>query len=289
MRKKLSRKAAWSLTMTASLILALVFTGVGLQMVKRISKEISYNYDKGVCKQSVIVDSRYRLPYVQGEEFDLMCPTRYVTISPTKIRFEHTGGELERDIKCGRLDNDKSARCFFEVVNPYIADMIFDCWDQFAAGMLPVFDKYEEERQCLICARIEFTEDVISALGSKYGYSGYDPGTSLEDYMANHKPRTVMSKKEAEEHSINYISFTLDPLDAFGRDPYEYKPEEPMAVVFTALNEHQAKVLVGGAWEGFKKYVLRDDRQQDKQADEFVNKLDFIPYSSVKHECEVLR
>jgi hypothetical protein len=289
MARKRSKKAiSWGLTMVASLILALLFTTAGIQMIRRISKEVNYGFDKGLCKESVIWNSKYRVKYIEAEQFELKCPTRYVTIDVDNIKYEKAEGEpQERTIRgVTSLDDDSSKERFLDTVNPAIADLIFDCWDQFAAGQLAIFSRYEAQRQCLICSRIEFTEKVQVAFGEDW-YSGLDEETSLEEYMATHSPGTVMVGG-LENHTISYVEFTLDPVDAFVRQPYEYRVSEPMAVVFTAINEYHVKVLLGDLWEGIKKYLLRDSRQP-KEAPRFVNKLDFVPYSEVKYECEVLR
>ena len=284
-KKKFSRKAALSLAMVASLILALVFTGIGVTIVKRISKEISYGFDKGLCKESVIMNAKFRIPYEEAEQFELNCPTRYVNIGKEMITFETTTNKHEVPIRgIGDLSDRTTRNKFFKIVNPVIADLIFDCWDQFAAGQLPVLSRWEEEaaRQCIICARIAFSEDVQGPIGQDF-WTGYEPETSLEEYMATNAP----SAAGGGQHKITYLEFTLDPVDAFGRDPYEYRVTEPMAVVFSAINEYQLSVLLGDAWEGIK--GLMSDSRQPEGSPRFANKLDFVPYNQIKNDCEVLR
>ncbi len=273
-----TKKAMWSLAMTASLILALIFTGIGVTMVKNIGERAKTGFDKGICKESVIWNAKYRLPYEEGEQFQINCPTRYVKIGLDKITVETA--ESEQYIipmkGIGDLKDIKSKEKFFAIVNPFIADLNFDCWDQFAAGQLAVFNKYDKDSQCLICSRIEFSKDVIDALGKSW-YSGTSD-YSLEEYMVTHTPRS---------HDIRYVEFLMDPVDVFRRPPYEYMVSEPMAVVFTALNSRTFYTAIGELYDAGKKYILRDSSQPEGQ-DEFVNKLDFIPYNQIKDQCKVL-
>jgi len=274
--------------MVGSLILALIFTGVGIQIIKRVSKEVSYGFDKGLCKESVIMNSKFRLPFEEGEQFELQCPTRYVKIGLDMITFETAASKYEIPLRgISDLDDRESTNRFFDIVNPIIADLIFDCWDQFAAGQLPVLSKWEDEsqRQCIICSRISFSEEVQASLGGDY-WTGMETETSLEEYMATHAPKAVLAGGEAGQRKITYLEFTLDPLDAFARLPYEYSVSEPMAVVFSALNEYQLDALIGDMWEGMKG-LIEDPRQSGGPS--FANKLDFVPYNEVKNECDILR
>ena len=277
-RKKLSRKAAWSLAMVASLILALIFTGIGIQVIQRVGKEVSYGFDKGLCKESVIMNAKFRLPYEEVEQFELQCPTRYIKIGKEMITLETAASKYEVPLRGIRdlSDRDETAK-FFNIVNPIMADIIFDCWDQFAAGQLPVLSMHEDDRkQCIVCSRISFDEEVQGSLGGDY-WTGMETETSLEEYMATHSPKSASAGGKIGQRKITYLEFTLDPVDAFVRLPYEYSVSEPMAVVFSAVNEYSVTAAI---WET----ITADDESKS-----FANTLDFVPYAEVKNECDILR
>ena len=290
---KNKKRGTWALSYTAQLILALVFVGVGLFMVKEIGDAMTVGYDKGLCKQSVVLNSKFRIPILQSEEFEVKCPTRYVTIEPEKIIVEALEKEHTIKIPCGNLKNSKSQKCFNEKVNSLISGLIFDCWDQFGAGQLNVFNSYERNRQCIICSRIEFTEGVKNALGEDF-WSGSNKDTSLQEYMITHNPKL---------HEITYYEFSLDAIDAFSPPVYEYDLNVPYAVVFSAMNERGVKSVLEEGWALIKKnnpvrilkgLLLKREAEveavsEEKEGVEFVNILQYGQYSDVREICDSLK
>jgi len=273
----------WGMSLTSKIILALAFTAVGLLLIRELSRSMVVGYDKQGCKASVVYNAKYRIPVVEREELTVDCPTRYVTITPKEIITEVRGKEFKQKIKCGDLSNEKEKKCFLKKVNKLAANLIFDCWDQFAAGQIAVFSRYESDRQCILCSRMEFTRDVhnlFEEVGDKeVGWIYREPGEKdypLDEYMRQYKPLT---------HEISYYEFSLDKTDAFNPPYYDYDLIKPRAAVFVALNENQAKHLFGKTWEKFKSIFVEI---KDEKEFNYVNTLEWVPYDEVVQKCDVL-
>lgn len=274
----------WGMSLTSKLILALAFTAVGLLLVRELSHSMIMGYDKQGCRASVVYNAKFRVPIVEREELTVDCPTRYVTITPKEIITEVRDQVVKDKIKCGDLSSEKEKKCFLKKVNKEIADVIFDCWDQFAAGQISVFSRYEPDRQCVLCSRVEFTQDVrnlFSEVGEQevsWAYPGEpdEKGYPLDEYMRNHKPLT---------HEITYYEFTLDKTDAFNPPYYDYDFVKPRAAVFVALNENQGKYLFEKSWEKIKDVFTEIE---DKHEYDYVNTLEWVPYDEVVQKCDVL-
>lgn len=276
----------WGMSLTSMIILALAFTAVGLLLIKELSHTMIVGYDKQGCKASVVYNAKFRIPIVEREELTVDCPTRYVTITPEEIITEARDHTVKEKIKCGNLGNEEEKKCFLKEVNKQIADLIFDCWDQFAAGQIPVFSKYESDRQCIICSRVEFTQEVrnkFQDVGDQEVSWAYPPEQGekdypLNEYMRNHKPLT---------HDISYYEFSLDKTDALKGvegEYYDYDFVKPRAAVFVALNQNQIKSLFKGALEKVKSLFVDTEGHEY----EYVNTLEWVPYDEVVKKCDVL-
>ncbi|MBR9699301.1 hypothetical protein GOV09_02505 [Candidatus Woesearchaeota archaeon] len=270
----------------AMLILALVVSGIGMLLIKKIDQGTSPFYDKQTCVQSVIWNSKGRLPVANTEGFELDCPTRYVTLFENKYTIESRKTDTEHKIKCGKLDNEKGQECYLNASNKVISGLIFDCWDQFAQGRLQVLDAWDTSRQCVMCAQFTFDTSVQKKFEgiidnevrySKFGpleYSGLD--LTLDNYMRSKKPKY---------HEISYYELTLDPVDAFQFPYYDYSLKESYAIVFKAINQHQVDALSSSAWDYIKENWLSIETEEGK---EFVNVMDVVLYSEVAQICDVL-
>jgi len=268
------KKGIWSLEFTGKLILALIVLGISMFMIKQIVTGTNTGYDKHLCKMSVIANSKGR---IAGTEFyTIRCPTRYVTIEQKKYTIEAKDASDEFDIECGNLVSDESKQCFFDRTNWLISNILFDCWDQFAAGQLSVFSRYNQDRQCLICARIEF-KDVP---GSATAHSRNKLEHSLEEYMKTHNP---------VQHRISYYEFIFDQTDAWPHKGmiYEYDLTHPMAVVFSSMNENYFTSQISSAWDKVKTVAFKEPGSDREY--QFVNALDFVRYDEVIEQCDALR
>ena len=283
----------WSMTLVGQLILGLAFLGIGLFIVKELSAATNPGFDKQSCKTSVVYNSKFRVPYLEAENFPVDCPTRFVSVGTEEIVWDIRGKETKTKIKCGNLDAEKEKECWVARTNKVVANLIFDCWDQFAAGQVPVFSRYTEDRQCIICSRIEFTDAVkgrFQSVGSQplgFFYDIPDPEDEegkgaklapLNEYMKTHAPFG---------HDISYFQFTMDKTDAYSLPYYDYTLTEPKAVVFVALNQNQAKNVANLAWEKVRSlFVSREGNKKTEY--EYVNTLEFVPYDQVINQCDVL-
>jgi hypothetical protein len=293
-------KKAMAASLLAALIIGLVMTGIGAKLLQKMSQGTSKFYDKSLCKESVILNSKARIPVANKEEFQLDCPTRYVTIDKNKITLESRNYEEEIKI-CKKKDGKEYQKCLLAEANKQIATLFFDCWDQFAAGRIQVLSSWNTDRQCVLCARFEFSKDVQEAFkdiaGKDIGLTSFrndqdlSNDLTLDNYMRSKKPPL---------HEISYYEFTLDPTDVFKMPYYDYSLNEPYAVIFKAMNEHQLESILPGFWKFAKEHRLTipftdvninpvyDGTKSDEKP-EFVNIMDMVPYSKVAAECDALQ
>ncbi len=297
-------KKAMAASMLAALIIALVFTGIGAKLIQKIDKGTSKGYDKQLCKQSVVLNAKGRLPLANTEAFTLDCPTRYVTFYDDEYITESRTYEYEKEIKCGKLNKRNDQECYLKEANKAISKLMFDCWDQFAAGRLEVLDAWDEGRQCVICSRFEFSADVQEAFEDSVGdleirYTEFrdddnvEKDFTLDNYMRSHNPSL---------HKISYYEFSMDPIDAFKFPFYDYNLKEPYAIVFKAVNKNQAARYGEKIWQSMKEHDLTipftkfninplyegEGGQEEEEDLEFVNIMELIKYSEVSAECDSL-
>ncbi len=280
----LNKKAEISSTFIIMLILSLSGLGIGTLLINKVGEGTTKSYDKQLCKFSVVENSKYRLPVANEQVYPLDCPTRYVSFEKDKANFESRNFKGKKKITCGNLNNNRDRECFLKKSNEVIADLIFDCWDQFAAGQVEVLSPWEENRQCVLCARFEFSQDVqqrFKEIGSSEiaftSFRGDTPKTdfTLDNYMRSHNP---------PHHKISYYEFSLDALDAYKFPYYDYNLQEPYAVVFRAMNKHQITRLIDGAWD----FISENHLQNTADEGDFINVMDIVKYSEVETVCDTL-
>lgn len=274
-------------SMLAMLILALAFTAIGVKMIQKVDQGTSKGYDKQLCKQSVIMNSKGRLPVLNNEKFVLDCPTRYVTFDKHKIITESRNYKDEEKM-CELKFGESYNQCFLNKANEKIANMLFDCWDQFAAGRLQVLDTWNnEERQCVLCSRFDFSEEVYVAFKSdvgdlEIGFTRYrndddiEQDFTLQKYMLGEKP---------PHHTIYYYDYCMDPLDVFDKPIYDYNLKDAYAIVFRAVNKHQANEMYEGLWDKLKGETLVMGNEDDQG---FVNTMSLMKYDEVIEQCDTL-
>jgi hypothetical protein len=267
---------------TVGLILVLVSTFVTIALVNKAQDKSAY--DKEMCMHSVAFNSRGRLPVVENQMFTINCPTRYVYFYTDRWEEEVTYNQKQNlqkeDIDCGRLDTEENKQCYLEEMNKKIANLIFDCWDQFAAGQVLVFSKYDTGRQCKVCSEIVFTQELKDFFQNYIITDEY----SLQEYMISNSPLKKSAGKE-EERKISYYQFALDELDAFRMPYYDIDIDKDYAVVFRALNEHAVVAVAKEAWNKIKLTVFNE--ASGKEVD-FINTIHFIPKSEVFEKCDSL-
>lgn len=295
MKKK---KGVWALSYTGKLILGLVFTALALIMVREMGIAMNKGYDKQICKQSVVLNSKVRMPVAGTTQFEIGCPTRYITIGTDYTTTEtEKGGEIKEKVICkgkrkGVSDTEESKECFKEHTNKVIANLLYDCWDQFGRGRLKVFSETSQDRNCVICSRIEFTEEAKEIINSVDNHE-----LEFDYYLRNNTPSL---------HKISYHDFLMDELDA--TDPslyyFEYYPEEVYAAVYRIKYSSKIKEIAGkavnlaycsGKWvfsfigaepcdeSNWAEHQLAEGDLQVSTVNEF------LPYNEVKNICDALK
>ncbi|MDO8480569.1 MAG: hypothetical protein Q7S65_02000 [Nanoarchaeota archaeon] len=272
-----------------ALILGLVFLGfIGVPLVKKIQIGTEKGYEKSLCKQSVLLNSKVRLPVAKAETADLSCPTRYITFNKTEFFIESQSSEIKQKVKCGDLFSKSDKECYLTEANKMISSLLFDCWDQFAAGRVQVLDVWTEKPQCVLCARVAFSKEVQAdfGLGSTdllmSPYSNTDPKKdfTLDTYLRTHTPPL---------HTLSYYEFLLDPTDAMKPPTYDYSLDKPYAIVFSAINEKQSQVLADDVWEFINGGGLGLTAESGGEETTYVNILEFKPYDQVAERCATLQ
>jgi len=274
--KHKNKKGTWALSYTGKIIIALVFTALGLFFVKELGGAMHSGYDKQLCKQSVILNSRIKTPGIGTAHFDVNCPTRYVTIDTDEIITETTrSGERKENVYCrGKkkgvdVDSEESLECFNEFTNKVIANLLYDCWDQFGMGRLEVFSEKTQDRQCVICSRIEFSDNAKKALK---GASSTLYLEELNDYLKNNKPLL---------HDISYHQFLMDGQDIV--DPYYgYHTDQTQGIIYRIEYPSKIKEVVGKVRD-----IIIDDTSGDEQTAATINKM--LPYEEIKDKCDILK
>ncbi|MBI2575778.1 hypothetical protein HYV84_01070 [Candidatus Woesearchaeota archaeon] len=294
MEKSAYKKAQeWGMSLTSMLILGLFFLGIGLLLIREIGAAMATGYDKQACKTSVVYNAKFRIPFIEREELAVDCPTRYITIDSGNVHYETRGKKVKTKIKCGNLGSKEEKDCWVGRVNEVIAGAMFDCWDQFAAGQVAVFSKYQVERQCLICSRVDFSPGVVSQFGpsarsyiSFYGgiedkkdSKGLAKMNPMKDYLQTHKPIN---------HEITYYNFLNDLTDTVRLPSYDYQLDRAYAAVFIALNQYQINTLKDAALDKILRWVKIKDDQGNTQDIQFVNSFKWVPYDEVKDACDIL-
>ena len=278
----------WAMSFTGKMILAIVFLAAALLMVRQLGDVLTTGYDKQLCKTTVLANSKLRDPTAQIQQVDIKCPTRFTTIGLDEITTESGDNSISKDIRCkggllnkGTSDDRESKECLLNTINEEVAGMIFDCWDQFGAGQLRVFSNYDLNRQCLVCGRVEFKEEVQNLFAlqdlpislSEFKTSKTD--LTLDNYMRTHNPAL---------HKISYYEYTLDSTDIYKYPYYDYSFDKPYAVVFVAKNENAIKQALVEGWETFKSWWDETNSEEEY----FANTLEFVPYDEVIEKCDSL-
>jgi hypothetical protein len=237
-------------------------------------------YDKSACQLSVVFNSKSRMPLTHAELWPTDCPTRYVRF--TKTGYVEESGRLKNTVDFRRgitrinIDSCKARGMvyddclYLEEVNKVIALRIFDCWEQFMAGQLLVFNNYDKDRQCNICAVIEFDNDVRDKFGEVYSQYILPPEKTLDEYMRTQGPLG---------REITYYEYTRHPLSHFREEYYDYNFGKSYAVVFTAMNSHYVEQVL-------KFRII--DWLKGHNNERFVNTLHFIEQQEISQRCDVL-
>ena len=164
-------------------------------------------------------------------------------------------------------------------MNQAIAEHVNDCWEQFAAGTLKVFNTYDVDTQCIICSVIEFDDDVKN----KFGYDVYASDILPEEKNLDEYMRTT----PLPGRQISYYQYTTDALDHFdGGDYYDYNFGKSYAIVFAAVNEHQILRHFENAMDFVRDKILHWETDEDEY--DFINRLHYVEQDLVIERCDYL-
>ncbi|MBN2368481.1 hypothetical protein JXC34_05675 [Candidatus Woesearchaeota archaeon] len=288
--KMMNRKAQG---LTGDELIKLIVALVGLLILMSVifylyNNTQSRSYDKAACQLSVIANSKIRDPVLNLQTWNIECPTRYIRFTPTGYT-EESG--RENPVKTtGSFRGSNMGKCksssggiyedcaYLEKVNNEIAVRIMDCWEQFGAGKLRVFNSYDTDRQCVICTIVEFDDDVKEFFQNNYLSDIVPEDKTLDEYMRTKGPLGSQ---------ISYYQYTEDPLDRFdGGDYYDYNFDRSYAIVFSAINEHYITEKYEHAMDFIRENLISVKTDEEEQ--KFINRLFFIEQEFVIEECDKL-
>lgn len=150
-------------------LVSVVFLGVILFIFLKNSAIVNNDVTaKDACKRSVQQYAKLKLPGIDLTHTDtIRCPTRSLTI-------------------------DSSSD---ETANRGIAKAMYDCFDQFGAGELELFEtrRGSTDNYCVVCSKLTFTEKdkevrglaayltIVTVPGHKYTYYGFLGGSGVPE------------------------------------------------------------------------------------------------------------
>lgn len=295
-QKLLFRKAQMNFVIGIILLLIAFFVIWGITAkVITIMKESG---DVTACTASAQLSSKTKIAGV--ETISLKCPMKLVDITADdlsagvgkaeaaldKIRQHNKENEADpsKQIKLENFLNPGKEKEF--VLDTKVAEEMKQCWSKLGEGQLDLFNAWYNPVAlkempwvgmkilptlktppvtCVICARIKFDSEI---------QRDYAEVKSLDEWL---KINTVPNK------GLTYYDYLLDELhDQYLFTPtWEFKTEEPIAVVFARMNPQYS---VGKLQEGLEKIGITSlGKAQDA-----VDVLYLIKYTEVKDYCNYL-
>jgi hypothetical protein len=134
-------------TTISAIIIVLVIIILFMIIFKRIAVSSEESALKTRCKTSVMayakINSLPGIPFLadsNADEANINCPTTYTTIA------SDTPNKMKREI----------------------ANLMFDCWDNFGAGKLRLF-RADDDKFCVVCSAFQF-EDKTTKLAGLPGF-----------------------------------------------------------------------------------------------------------------------
>jgi len=171
-KKSISRVLAGLIILVAVAIVLIIF-------VLQTNKEIGRMLPKQLCMLSVEIKSNEKLLHGGMEtESYLNCHTNYITINKEGILFSNEKVKNGEEIQ--EVDFKKTNKDPDELIKKYLADELYDCWDQFGQGKVDFLTNYDwltSNARCFPCAKIYFEDSFLK--GFTFG--------DWEDYLTNNK------------------------------------------------------------------------------------------------------
>ncbi|MBN1386374.1 hypothetical protein JW968_05375 [Candidatus Woesearchaeota archaeon] len=204
------------LSLVMMLILMIIFAVIFIRHEYQLKRDSEGIIKKEICRNSVFENSkRLRLAGTDlsdafGNVVEIKCSTDYKEI--------------------GQTSDDK--------IKSEIADMMYDCYDQYWQGTLPIFD-VEDEAYCVICSELTFGKKT-----TLHDFSGFLMSERIPSLTRN---QTYFEYFYGSSGSDRGFEQKPDPSMA---DYDMISTENPLAVVFVMAKEgymgKPASAYIGG-------------------------------------------
>ncbi len=293
------KKGVVAITYVIGLIIIVVSMLAIIAFLLNLFGRASQGYDNTVCRASVLANSKLNNPILGQNAWPIECPTVYYYFDSQGFMMEagewkekyvyslksrDLRPEIKEYVTCMNDNSvkesfgmDKETICKIRNVNSLIAQAHARCWEQFGYGELPLFDRLDSERQCVVCSVYDFSDDFQDEVDGYY----------IDDVVAEkHTLDYMMRTTGPLGRDITYAELTLDGLDVFDPPYYTYNLEESYASIFIANNEDYLNTKVGQIADLAGKLINLDLGEEGEAY--FLNTNEFIPESMVARECDVL-
>ncbi|MBI2550516.1 hypothetical protein HYV83_05055 [Candidatus Woesearchaeota archaeon] len=207
-------------------LVSVVFVGVILFIFLKNSALVNNDVTaKDACKRSVQQYAKLKVPGIDLTHTDtIRCPMRSITV-----------------------DSGKD-----ETANRGIAKAMYDCFDQFGAGTLELFEtrRGSTDNYCVVCSKLTFTEKgkeikglaeyltTVTVPGQKYTYFEFLKGSGASE-------EEVKTLEKIAPFDITYTSKPYAVMFAYGKTTGWWDKLSAGSIAGTA------GIVVGGAVAGF--------------------------------------
>ena len=153
----------------SALIIILIVALFLFVFVTKIGEESGSILPKQLCRLSVEAKAKVKLLQLGTEsETFLDCHTNYVTIDREGIKISNENMFKGKEIEA--INFKKTTQTPDDAIKKYLADQLYDCWDQFGKGEIDFLGEYDwmlSDFRCFPCANIYFDENYLN--GFTYG------------------------------------------------------------------------------------------------------------------------
>lgn len=154
--------------------------------------------NKQTCHQSAVLKAS--MPKILDRPvavLPLRCKTEKICITEKFFGTECKGFKGEKDIDVRRVSTDEKKQ--IEEIKDIIANSLYDCWSMMGEGKLDIFSREfaakKYSSRCVICARIDFDNELKEELKGERGYI-----SGLSEYL---------DTKPIPNKNMNYSQFLI--------------------------------------------------------------------------------
>ena len=279
-------------------------------LVFRFSGFLKTSAEYGGCGFKNLISAKTKVSGI--ELWRNVCPMSPITVAMKDIDkpIDPISKKITKEM--GINVDTKDNRIVYNM-NRIMAKAMGDCWNKYGAGELPLYSELTTERQCAICARIKFDDDVKKHFNeedsrgpviSVDAYGSVDEGgkafgettdrLSFDYWLRSHKVPGTYGK------DMSYFEYLLDTKDTFAYPLYDYDVNKAYAVIFTieypeyfmtkaGQTYEIVKMVIGGIPKLFGKSssetVPIEELMKKGEKPKMVAGNDLVPYDELQLYC----